>query len=196
MPRPPNIEVRSRLLSIGQQVVHANGFNGSGVQDITGAAGIPKGSFYNYFESKDAFAADVLERYWSELEESLGPILYDARVKPLARITAYFRDLCKYHAADDFKLGCLIGNLSLELAGGSAEIRAKLLDILFRWEAMLAACLQEAQERNELPADREPAEIAATLIEGWEGAVMRSKVEQNGNACERFVEKVLPKLIS
>lgn len=196
MPRPPNLEVRSRLLTIGQRVVHAHGYNASGVQDITAAAGIPKGSFYNYFASKDAFATDILEQYWAALETRLDPVLFDARTPPLARIAAFFEILYRYHAEDDFVLGCLIGNLSLELAGGSAEVRAKLADILLRWQTALATCLREAQLRRELSADHDADDLAATLIEGWEGAVMRSKVAQNGAACRRFIDKTLPRLLA
>ena len=64
MPRPPNPEVRNRLLAAGLDLVHTRGFTASGVKDITDAAGVPKGSFYAYFASKEAFAAAILEHYW------------------------------------------------------------------------------------------------------------------------------------
>jgi len=93
LPRPANPQVRSRLLSVGRDVVHDRGFNGCGVQDITTAAGVPKGSFYNYFESKEMFAAEILDDYWQSIEDRHGPILYDARIRPLARIAKFFRAL-------------------------------------------------------------------------------------------------------
>jgi len=196
MPRPANPEVRSRLLSIGRAVVHKRGFNGSGVQDITAAAGVPKGSFYNYFESKESFAAEILEDYWLSIERRHGPILYDARLIPLVRIAQFFKALSLDHREQGFTLGCLIGNLSLELANGSDETRAKLVDVLDRWGKALAACLREAQGRSELDGDADPEQFAAIMIEAYEGAVMRAKVEQNGNAFERFENVVLPRLIS
>ena len=75
MPRPPNPEVRRRLLAAGLDLVHAHGFAASGVKDITDAAGVPKGSFYAYFPSKEAFAAAILEHYWADIEARLLPIL-------------------------------------------------------------------------------------------------------------------------
>jgi TetR/AcrR family transcriptional repressor of nem operon len=195
MPRPANPEVRSRLLSIGREVVLDRGFNGCGVQDITEAAGVPKGSFYNYFESKESFAADILEDYWQSVEDRHGPNLYDARVKPLARIARFFRGLTHDHGAADFAFGCLIGNLSLELANGSEIARSKLSAVLNRWEHALAACLREAQERNELGGKQSAADLAQILIEAYEGAVMRCKVEQSGKALERFEKTVLPRLL-
>jgi TetR/AcrR family transcriptional repressor of nem operon len=195
MPRPPNLEVRSRLLSVGRAVVHDRGFNGSGVQDITAAADVPKGSFYNYFDSKESFATEIIEDYWESIERRHGPILYDARLKPLVRIDRYFGALSQDHREHGFTLGCLIGNLLLELANGSEETRGKLIDVLDRWEKAVAACLREAQDRDELDSTMDPKQLAAIMIEAYEGAVMRAKVEQNGNAFKRFENMVLPRLI-
>jgi len=196
MPRPPNPEVRSKLLSIGRDVVLDRGFHGCGVADITEAAGVPKGSFYNYFESKEAFAAEILEAYWQSIEDRHCPILYDARVKPLERIGPFFHAITQDHASRNFELGCLIGNLSLELSNGSEETRRRLGDLIGRWEGALAACLREAQQRGEFDRTRDADEVAAVLVESYEGAVMRGKVEQSGKACERFEKVVLPLFLS
>jgi TetR/AcrR family transcriptional regulator, transcriptional repressor for nem operon len=195
MPRPPNPEVRSRLLSIGREVVLDRSFNGCGVQDITEAAGVPKGSFYNYFESKETFAAEILEDYWQSIEDRHGPILYDARLKPLTRIARFFRGLTHDHGAAEFAFGCLIGNLSLELSNSSEVTRSKLTAVLHRWQSALTACLREAQERHELNGKQNIDELAEVLIEAYEGAVMRCKVEQSGKALERFEKLVLPRLL-
>jgi TetR/AcrR family transcriptional repressor of nem operon len=195
MPRPANLEVRARFLSIGRDVVLERGFNGCGVGDITAAVGVPKGSFYNYFESKEQFAAEILEAYWLSIESRHGPILYDARIKPLVRISRFFRAVSNDHAHKDFTLGCLIGNLSLELSNCSEDTRQRLLGLLDRWETSLAECLREAQQRGEFSRERDAAEVASILVEAYEGAVMRGKVEQSGAACGRFEKVVLPLLL-
>ncbi|EYS87044.1 TetR family transcriptional regulator [Cupriavidus sp. SK-4] len=195
MPRPPNPEIRSRLLIDGGRVIHSAGFNGSGVQDIVAAADVPKGSFYSYFDSKEAFAAEVLEAYWDAIEQRHGKVMYDARITPLARIEKLFELLVADHAAQDFRLGCLVGNLSLELSNTSGEVRTALERILARWEGIITACLDEARLRQELPADVDSAQLASIIIEAWEGAVLRSKVERNGDACRRFLQITLKRLL-
>jgi TetR/AcrR family transcriptional repressor of nem operon len=195
MPRPPNPEVRARLLSVGRDVVLAQGFNGCGVQDITAAANVPKGSFYNYFETKEAFAAEIVEEYWQSIEDRHGPILKDARIKPFKRIARFFRAVSEDHGRENFKLGCLIGNLSLELSNTSEGTRLKLAELLQRWEAGLANCLAEAQERGELDARSNVGELAQIIIEAYEGALIRGKIEQSGDACVRFERVVLPRLL-
>nr|WP_315597770.1 TetR family transcriptional regulator C-terminal domain-containing protein [uncultured Cupriavidus sp.] len=195
MPRPANPEIRNRLLTNGGRVIHNLGFNGAGVQDIVAAADIPKGSFYSYFESKETFVAEVLEAYWASIERRHGTVMYDARIKPLARIERLFEMLMEDHRALDFKLGCLVGNLSLELSNASGDVRKALEGILARWESMIAVCLDEAKVRQELPGDCDSAQLAAVIVEAWEGAVLRSKVERDGDACRRFLEVTLKRLL-
>ena len=195
MPRPPNPEVRTRFLTVGRDTVHEMGFNGCGVGDITEAVGVPKGSFYNYFDSKEAFAVEIVEAYWLSIEARHGSILREASVRPLVRITRFFHALSSDHAQKDFTLGCLIGNLSLELSHASEDTRQRISAIVKRWEAALADCLREAQQCGDFDADRNVAEVATILVEAYEGAVMRSKLEQSGKACRRFEKVVLPLLL-
>src|SRR6202050_2171907 len=101
MPRPDTPEVRKRLLAAGLDLIHARGFAASGVKDITEAAGVPKGSFYAYFPSKEAFAAAVLDAYWVDIETRLVPILHgDGSVQE--RITHFFHALADDHEAATF----------------------------------------------------------------------------------------------
>lgn len=195
MPRPPNPEVRTRLLAQGGQLVYGRGFSATGVQDIAAAAGVPKGSFYSYFASKEAFGAAVLDEYWNSIESRHGPVFSDTRLKPLKRIEKFFKLLSQDHAAHDFKLGCLIGNLSLELSNTSSDVRNTLMRVLGEWEASLTTCLEEAQGAGDLAADRAASQIAAVIVESWEGAILRCKVEQSKKACDRFLGVTLKQLL-
>src|SRR5258708_27410833 len=167
MPRPPNPEVRKRLLAAGLDLIHLRGFAASGVKDITDTAGVPKGSFYAYFPSKEALAAAVLEHYWSDLEARLIPIL-DADGSALDRISRFFHALADEHAAGDFLLGCLVGKLSLELGGSSEPVRAELVRILDSWDDALTECVRSGQHGSgDIRVDLDAAELASLLIEAW-----------------------------
>ena len=196
MPRTANPEVRHRLLTAGQELIYAQGFAAVGVAELAAAAGIPKGSFYNYFETKEDYAAEVAAFYWADIEAAYGPILSDPALPPLTRVTRYFQALTDDHAGRGFLVGCLIGNLSLELASTSERTRATLLGVLARWENALAACLWEAAQDGQLGLDRNVAELAALLIEAWEGAVMRGKLDRSRTAYERFERVTLPRLLA
>jgi TetR/AcrR family transcriptional regulator, transcriptional repressor for nem operon len=195
MPRPPNPEVRQRLLKAGLDLVHAHGFTASGVKEITDAAGVPKGSFYAYFPSKEAFAAAVLEHYWSNIETRLIPIL-DTNGLAQQRITRFFHALADEHEAGDFLLGCLIGNLSLELGSSSEPVRTELVRILDGWNEALTACVRSGQDdAGDIRTDLDAATLASLLIEAWEGAALRGKVTRSRTPYDRFEAVTVPALL-
>lgn len=195
MPRPPNPDVRRRLLAAGLELIHARGFAASGVKDITDAAGVPKGSFYAYFSSKEAFAAAILEHYWSDIEARLLPIL-EADELAQRRIKRFFHALADEHESSEFLLGCLVGNLSLELAGSSEPVRAELVRILRRWDTALTACVRSGQDGSgDIRGDVDAAELASLLIESWEGAALRGKVTRSRDPYERFETITVPALL-
>ncbi len=138
MPRPANPETRSRLLERGADLICSRGFNATGLQEITDAAGVPKGSFYNYFDSKEAFAVEILSEYWDLIVEGYGPILRESDIPPLSRIARYFQGLAEFHERRRFAVGCLIGNMALEVTPSSEDVRSKLVAIYREWSAALA----------------------------------------------------------
>ncbi|MDR3659864.1 MAG: TetR family transcriptional regulator C-terminal domain-containing protein [Mycobacterium sp.] len=195
MPRPSNPDVRRRLLAAGLELVHAHGFAASGVKDITDAAGVPKGSFYAYFPSKEAFAAAILEHYWSDIEARILPLL-DADGLARERLTRFFHALADEHESADFLLGCLVGNMSLELGGSSELVRAELTRILDQWGEALADCVRLGQERSgDINVDLGSGELASVLIEAWEGAALRGKVTRSRAPYDRFEAVTLPALL-
>src|ERR1700748_1619039 len=88
MPRP---NVRQKIVDAGLKVLIEKGFNGCAVQDITDAAGVPKGSFYNHFESKEALGAEIVERYG--MNNTRRAILHDKNVPALQRLRTHFAAL-------------------------------------------------------------------------------------------------------
>ena len=186
MPRPANPHVRSRLIAAGTSLFLRYGVNASGVKDIAELAGVPKGSFYSYFASKDKFVVCVLDVHWAELERGIGPLLADRR-HPLERLKAYFRAIADEHERDEFMLGCLIGNLGLELAGSSPVVAERLREILCWWEGQLAAVLADIDGHGS-------REVAALIIEAWEGAVFRAKTDASRIPLTRFEAVTLPML--
>ncbi len=120
MPRP---SVRGKLLDTAVETLHAKGFNGCSVQDITDAAGVPKGSFFNHFQTKEALALEVLGRYG---ESSRMDILFDQSQKPFDRLRQHFSFLADSYEKWDFERGCLIGNFAAEMASSHPEMREAL----------------------------------------------------------------------
>jgi TetR/AcrR family transcriptional repressor of nem operon len=177
---------RDHLLSTGLRVLHARGFHASGVQDITDAAQVPKGTFYTHFESKEQFGAEVLGRYWERRASQAIAILGDEARSPLTRLQAYFAAKTQDRVGGPFGAGCLIGNFAAELAGDSRLVRDRLGAVFAAWTNLVSRCIREAQAGGELHAGGDPDTVAAFLIDAYEGAVLRSKVDRDPAALLRF----------
>ena len=180
--------VRDRLLIAGVAVFSKRGFNGCSVQDITEQAGVPKGSFYNHFESKEALGAAAIEHYWNDNAAGLLDRLSQGDASPLARLRDYFEQVSVQLTAMDFTCGCLIGNMTAELSDHSAVIAAQLSTVFASWTQRVAACIVEAQAAGEITTDTDPTALATFTLNAWEGALLRARVEKNGRPLQQFAE--------
>jgi TetR/AcrR family transcriptional regulator, transcriptional repressor for nem operon len=188
--------VRERLLDAGLETLHRRGFNGCGVQEITEAAGVPKGSFYNHFESKEALGAAVLDRYWQQRADTSLRILDDAKVRPRERLRCYFAAMAAKMAKRGYTGGCLIGNLGAELSDQSKLVSDRLAVVFAGWTEAVEICIRDGQRDGEIGADCDAAILASFLINAWEGAVLRAKVEKNGAPFVEFNQIVFGKLLA
>jgi TetR/AcrR family transcriptional regulator, transcriptional repressor for nem operon len=192
MARP---SVRERILDAAVEAVRRRGYNACGVQDITDAAGVPKGSFYNHFDSKEALGAAIVEQYWQRGACSTLRILSDETLPPIERLRRYFDALATNMADSDYRCGCLIGNLSAELADQSRLVRDRLSATYAGWTRSIETCVREAQQVGEIRADCDAATLAAFLVNAWEGTMLRAKVDKDGAAYRQFQDVVFGALL-
>lgn len=177
---------RERILDAGLKVMFRKGYIGSGVRDIVTAASAPQGSFTNHFRSKEAFAREVLDRYFDHVKGLVAQALGDANLSPRARLKRYLDIITERLEADEFTRGCLIGDFSLEAAPQSEMLRERLADIFAEWRAPFAACIAEAQTAGEIETTFAPDDLAEFLLASWEGAILRMKVARGTEPLERF----------
>jgi len=192
MPRP---SMRDQLIASGLETLHREGFNGSAVQDITDAAGVPKGSFYNYFESKEALALEVIDRYGEEVR-ALAGVLSDESLSPLERLRRYFALVATKFAARSYERGCLIGNLSNELADQSRLIRDRLSSNFAAWSRPIETCIRDGQKAGEISRDMDARVLADFLLNSLEGAMLRTKVEKDSSALDYFMTLVFSRVLT
>jgi TetR/AcrR family transcriptional repressor of nem operon len=185
MPRP---SLKEQIVVAALETLHRKGFNATSVQDITDAADAPKGSFYNHFGSKEDLAVEALDRYWQRILGSL-KLLSEEKVPPLPRLRAYFSRLSRIASDSDYSSGCFVGNMSVEMSNQSRMVRERLALILAAWTRAITSCVQEAQADGSVRRDADAKIIAEFLLNSWEGAVLRSKVDKDAVALETF-EKV------
>lgn len=176
---------KERIVEAALDTLHRRGFNATGVQEIADVAGVPKGSFYNHFASKEAIGVEALERYWLSGLPLLD-ILSDSGQRPLQRLQIYFARLREIVSERGYNAGCLIGNFSIEMADHSAAISAELHKLLAAWTAALETCVREGQEGGSIKADLDPSMVASFLLNSWQGAVLRARADKNGSSFDAF----------
>lgn len=186
--------VREQLIDAALQTIQLKGFNGCSVQDITQAAGAPKGSFYNHFESKEALALQALERFWESGAERRAQ-LSDVSVDPVERLQRHFKALSDAVTNQDFRKGCLIGNFSSEMTQND-DIRQRLASLYTSWSRAVESCIQEAADNGRVRSTVGAGTIANFLLNAWEGAVLRAKVEQRREPLDQFDQVVFASLFS
>jgi len=191
----PKVGTRDALVQAGLALLHAEGYAATGIQGIVESVGVPKGSFYNHFASKEAFGAEVIDAYFDRAQGRLHAVLSDADRAPLDRLKAYFDDLIEGLRAGGFTKGCLMGNFSAEIADHSPLIREHLTAHFDTWGGLFEACIAEAQAVGAVGRQIPAATLARFLLSGWEGALLRMRAEKSEAPLIEFTQVVFGRLL-
>lgn len=169
---------KQRLLDVGLAMLLEHGYNDLGIQALLAATSIPKGSFYHHFKDKEDFALQVIDQYMRGVHAGLDACLGDSGRAPLERVRRFF-ELTQQHYRKEGYMGCLLGGLGQELSGVSELFRRKVEACFSKIAARIAVCLEEARQRGDIPADSDARQMAALLVDCWEGAALRSRLRRN-----------------
>jgi TetR/AcrR family transcriptional repressor of nem operon len=192
----PNPDTRNNLVQAGLRIIHAEGYAATGIQSIVESVDVPKGSFYNHFASKEAFGAEVMDAYFDRNEGKLRDVFGNANVAPLARLEAYFDDRIEAFRAVGFAKGCLLGNLSAEVADHSALMRERLAGHFAAWGHFFEICIAEAQEQGAVSDQLPAAMLGRFVLNSWEGALLRMRAEKSEAPLIEFKRVVFDKLLT
>jgi TetR/AcrR family transcriptional repressor of nem operon len=187
---------REAILNAGLKVMFRSGYEGASVRDICADAGVPQGSFTNHFRSKEAFAREVLDRYFAQLKVLVHEALDDKSLTPRQRLKRYLEIISGVLAGDKWNRGCLIGDFSLETTSQSELLRERLEAIFQEWRAPFVACIAASQTAGEIDSTFDPTDLAEFLLASWEGAILRMKVERGPAALDRFKNIVFQTIFS
>jgi TetR/AcrR family transcriptional regulator, transcriptional repressor for nem operon len=172
-------DTRGLLIAEGARLIHEKGFNHTGVQEVLQAAGVPKGSFYFYFRTKEEFGLAVIDHFLGFLGARMDRHLGDESLPHLQRLRNFFNDMMEFFGRGGCSRGCPVGNLAQELADLSDTFRAKLRDALGTMESRILACIEAAVEAGEIVPPLDARETASFILNSWEGALTRMKTEKS-----------------
>src|SRR5467141_1984996 len=172
-PSMPKLSTREKIVSAAFDRFHALGYTACGVQEIVDAAGVPKGSFYNYFKAKELLAVEVLGTYWEGVRIDM---LADKSVAPLERIRGHFEHIASLYARFGYERGCLIGKFVQELSETTPRIRQDVVGEVVRWIGLLSSTIREGQADGSIARELDADKIARFLINSWGGAAAGMKI--------------------
>lgn len=181
-------DTQGEIIRIGTEMIARQGFNATGIDAVLKEAGVPKGSFYHYFKSKEDFGLAVIDHFAERFEQRMEEFLSNENLPPLDRIRDFLESGLTRVTQNQCTKGCLIGNLGQELADLNERFRARLDEIFGMWRERFAVCLREAQSRGELSETVDPAITAGFILSGWEGAILRAKVMKSPQPMRDFVD--------
>ncbi|MDX6252989.1 MAG: TetR/AcrR family transcriptional regulator, transcriptional repressor for nem operon [Kribbellaceae bacterium] len=184
--------MREEIVEAALAQFHERGFNAAAVKDITDRAGVPKGSFYNHFESKEALALVALGRYGDG--RRLGD-LADKSVEPVVRIRAHFEFLRDEQLEVGIAKGCLLGNFGAEIVDHSETIRGGVRSGLAIWAEMLSGALAEGQQAGSIRKDLDPDVTARYLVSAWEGTLIQARTFKSADVFDSFFDLTFNSLL-
>jgi TetR/AcrR family transcriptional repressor of nem operon len=176
--KPKQIK-KDKLLDQGVTLLLEKGYHATGLKEILDTVKIPKGSFYTYFNSKEQFAAEAVAHYIEPFIVRLSGHLADPEADGLVALRAYYHGLIAEVELSGFKGGCLLGNLMGEIGDTSPLCQQALLDAVGRYADLQKAALERGQRQGSVRTDKSAKSMADLMLNGWQGALLRMKVEQS-----------------
>ncbi len=196
MRRKNSEHFKREILRKGMELMWLKGFNGTSVKDIVDEAGIPKGSFYNYFESKEGFAIEALQTFVNRAKNEAEPIMNDESLTPLGKLKKYLDRRIEIFTDElEMKKGCFASNIAQELADVNDKLGRYAHQAFEELKRPVILWIQESIDMGELSEDNDAEELADFIENVFRGAMIEvraSKSEKTLQVARKYIfEKLL-----
>ncbi|WP_430009519.1 TetR/AcrR family transcriptional regulator [Methylophaga lonarensis] len=179
---------RDHIIATGQKIISHKGFSAVGLTEILKDAGTPKGSFYHYFASKDAFGEEMLKSYFKEYHAEMDALFAKQGLSGAQRLLQYFSDWQKNQSIDDCQGRCLAVKLGAEVSDISTPMRLALKEGTEGIISRLKDLIDAGVEDKSLSVDRSSKDVAASLYYLWVGASVMTKIARTQDAFEATLQ--------
>lgn len=190
MNRHPDHDTREHLLTIGERLCLARGFTGMGLSELLRTAEVPKGSFYHYFRSKEAFGVAMLERYYQASNLRVAEQFSRGEGNYRQRLLKWYQDMLSYFCQSGNLSNCLIVKLSAEVCDLSEDMRGALNNGGSQLISRLADALEKGRSEKSLSFEGDPLDQAMVLYSLWLGASLQAKISRSAQPLESALAHV------
>lgn len=174
---PKKTQTRERLILAARELFHEKGYDATSVAEILSKSGVNSGSFYYFFKTKEELLLAVLDLYVDWLWPMVIEPAFQQTDDPLERIFVILGGYRESLIQTDYRLGCPIGNLALELGDTLPAAREKIIQNFIGWRNAVRQCFVDLE--NRLPPDADPTRLATFVLTVMEGAVMQARAHHN-----------------
>jgi TetR/AcrR family transcriptional repressor of nem operon len=179
-----------RIIESAKELIYSKSYADVGVAAICEKANVKKGSFYHFFQSKQALTLAVIETYYTDFKDRLIDRAFDSQLPPLERINLFctmsIEMQCEIHHQTGHVYGCPFGNLATELSTQDETIRAKLDCQFAKLQNLFRAALQEAVDRGDVK-DINVDTTARAILALFEGSMLLAKTHNDPNILRQLL---------
>jgi len=190
MTRHTEHDTREHILAIGEQLCMHRGFTGMGLSELLKTAQVPKGSFYHYFRSKEAFGVAMLHRHYAAYEQALNQHFFSGQSSCRTHLLAWYLNTIEQFNQHGTISGCLTVKLSAEVCDLSEDMRTEMNAGVSMIISLLARVLEQGRQQNSLIFTGDAAVQAQVLYSLWLGANLQAKMSRSVIALESALEHV------
>ncbi|MFU8813166.1 MAG: TetR/AcrR family transcriptional regulator [Balneolaceae bacterium] len=176
------------ILDTGIELLRTHGYYGTGIQHVLTACEMPKGSFYNYFESKQAFVQQSVERYIQGILTELNSLLMEESLSGRDKVEQFFRNQLRYYQEKEYRMTCLMSILSFELGGDETELTRSITAGFGAMRELISRMIKQGQDEGEITTNFTPSELTDHVMNGFNGALIAMKHERSPRAVNRFLD--------
>jgi len=181
-------QTRAAILTAAKRLMLIKGYNATSLDDLLGASGVGKGSFYHYFKSKEDLGYAILDDIvTSFVERTLDPCFADPDGHPIAQIRCFLDRVVEAQRERACVGGCPLGNLASEMSDIHEGFRGRLAGVFSVWRERLTLALRDAQRRGDVGNDCRVEVVAQFLVASLEGAILMTKVSKDIGVMEKCV---------
>lgn len=182
------VDTRQHILDTAQALMARKGYTAVGLTEVLSEARVPKGSFYHYFSSKEAFGEELMKSYFADYLSTMRRIAGDGTLTGAEQLEEYWRRFYDLQSYDDCQGKCLVVKLAAEVSDLSEPMRLQLVDGTAGIVAFLAQMIEKGQGDGSLTIDNEPDALARELYDAWLGASVMAKVQRTPESLQRAFE--------
>jgi len=189
-------DTKQRILKAGATIVLQKGFYDTGLAEVLKAAKVPKGSFYFFFKNKEDFGLQLVDYFAAQLKGKADQFYGDPKLTYVEKMRNLFAWQAESFQKNDFKGGCPIGNLALEMGDRHPLFRQKLDQVFEVMKENLAGLLRQAAKEGEISKTLDTEEAAAFILNSWEGTLLQMKVSKSTKPHEIFERMIFERFLS